>query len=142
MCPLKLEITIYEEDRQISIILGYPFFATAGTIIDVKRKKIILEIGEKKVEFDVFKKPTQSSSMTSYFRVDVVDICAKAILPQVPKEPPKTHLIRHTKEAKATKKVKKKKRPLANDAKEWQIKSTVKILNFKNFSSSFQVSSK
>ena len=80
--------------------------------------------------------------MTSCFRVDTVDVCAKAIPPQVSKEPPKTHLIRHTKEAKATKKVKKKKRPLANDAKEWQIKSTVKILNFKNFSSSFQVSSK
>ena len=47
--------------------------------------------------------------MTSYFRVDVVDVCAKSIPPQVSKEPPKTHLIRHTKEAKATKKVKKKK---------------------------------
>ena len=80
--------------------------------------------------------------MTSCFRVDTIDVCAKAILLQVPKEPPKTHLIRNTKEAKSTKKVKKKKRLLANDAKEWQIKSTVKILNFKNFSSSFQVSSK
>ena len=129
-----------EEDLQIPIILGRPFLATVGAIIDVKRGKIILEIGEEKVEFDVFKKPSQSSSMTSCFWVDTVDVCAKAILPQVPKEPPKKHLIRHTKEAKATKKVKKKKRPLAKDAKEWRIKSTVKNMNFKNFSSSFQVS--
>ena len=46
-----------EEDRQISIILGRPFLATAGAIIDVKREKITLEIEEEKVEFDVFKKP-------------------------------------------------------------------------------------
>ena len=70
-----------EEDLQIPIILGRPFLATAGAIIDVKRGKIILEIGEEKVEFDVFKKPSQSSSMTSCFRVDTVDVCAKAIHP-------------------------------------------------------------
>lgn len=39
-----------EEDLQIPIILGHPFLATAGAIIDVKRGKIILEIGEEKVE--------------------------------------------------------------------------------------------
>ena len=101
-----------EEDRQIPIILGRPFLATAGAIIDVKRGKITLEIGEEKVEFDVFKKPPQSSSMTSCFRVDVVNKCGEDALPQVPKEPPKTCLIRNTKEVKATKKAKKKKRPL------------------------------
>ena len=46
-----------EEDRQIPIILGHPFLATAGTVIDVKREKITLEIGEEKLEFDIFKKP-------------------------------------------------------------------------------------
>ena len=44
-----------EEDRQIPIILGQPFLATAGAIIDVKRGKILLEIRDDKVEFDVFK---------------------------------------------------------------------------------------
>ena len=44
-----------EEDRHIPIILGRPFLATAGAIIDVKRGKILLEIGDNKVEFDVFK---------------------------------------------------------------------------------------
>ena len=44
-----------EEDRHILIILGCPFLAIAGAIIDVKRGKILLEIGDNKVEFDVFK---------------------------------------------------------------------------------------
>ena len=44
-----------EEDRQIIIILGRPFLATVGVIIDVKRGKILLEIGDNKVKFDVFK---------------------------------------------------------------------------------------
>ena len=97
-----------EEDRQIPIILGRPFLATTGAIIDVKREKITLDIGEEKVEFDVFKKPQQSPSMNSCFRVDVVNVCKEDVLPRVPKEPLKTCLIRDTKEVKATKKVKKK----------------------------------
>ena len=32
-----------EEDHQIPIILGRPFLATAGAIIDVKRGKILLD---------------------------------------------------------------------------------------------------
>ena len=80
--------------------------------------------------------------MTSYFRVDVVNICDKDILPQVPKEPLKICIILDTKEVKATKKVKKKMRPLEKVKKEWKIKSTVKYLNFKNFSSPFRVSHK
>ena len=70
-----------EEDRYIPIILRRPFLATTSAIIDVKWGKILLEIGEEKVEFDVFKKPQQSPSMTSYFRVDVVEVHAKNFFP-------------------------------------------------------------
>ena len=69
--------------------------------------------------------------------MDVVNVCGEDVLPQVPKEPLKTCIILDTKEVKATKKVKKKKRPLEKVKKEWKIKSIVKDLNFKNFSSSF-----
>ena len=54
-----------EEDRQIPINLGHPFLTTTGIIIDFKCENFTLEIGEEKLEFDVFKKPHQSSSMTS-----------------------------------------------------------------------------
>ena len=60
------------EDRHIPIILGLPFLATSRVIIDVKRGKILLEIGDNKVEFDVFKMTKQSSTMGSYFRVDAI----------------------------------------------------------------------
>ena len=80
--------------------------------------------------------------MTSFFRVDVVNICSEDVLPKIPKEPLKTCLIRDTNEVKATKKVKKKRRPLEKVKKEWKIKITVKNLNFKNFSSPFRVSHK
>ena len=49
---LTLEI---EEDLQIPIILRCPFLTTVRAIIDIKRDKILLEIKDDKVEFDVFK---------------------------------------------------------------------------------------
>ena len=131
-----------EEDSQIHIILGWPFLASVRVMINVKREKIALKVGEEKVKFDVFKMAQQSPSMTSYFWVDVVEIYAKDVLSQVPKEPLKTLSIYDTKEVKATKKVKKKKGHLKKDTKEWRIKSAVKNMNFKNFSSSFRVSNK
>ena len=97
-----------EEDSYISIILGRLFLATVGAIIDVKREKITLEVREEKVEFDVFKMAQEFSSMTSYFRMDVVKDCAKDVLPLVFKNPLITRLICDTKEVKATNKVKKR----------------------------------
>ena len=70
-----------EEDLQILIILGRPFYATTGLIIDVKCWKFILKIGEHKIQFYVFKKPTQSSLVTSYFQLDTIDVCTKDALP-------------------------------------------------------------
>ncbi|PNX56130.1 hypothetical protein L195_g049720, partial [Trifolium pratense] len=39
------------EDSNTPIILGRPFLATVGAIIDVKRGKLTFEVGEEKVEF-------------------------------------------------------------------------------------------
>ncbi|XP_031127615.1 uncharacterized protein LOC116029710 [Ipomoea triloba] len=44
-----------EEDTKVPIILGRPFLATAGAIIDVKRGKLVMEVAENKIEFDIFK---------------------------------------------------------------------------------------
>ena len=40
-----------EEDSHIPIILGRPFLATAGVMIDVKNDKLSLQLGDEKVEF-------------------------------------------------------------------------------------------
>ena len=61
----------------------------------------------------------QPPSMTSCFWVDVAEVHAKDIFPQVLKKPLKTRLIYDTKKVKVTKKVKKKKGSLEKDTKEW-----------------------
>ena len=66
-----------EEDRHILIILGRPFLAIAGAIIDVKREKIQIEIGDNKVEFDIFKMTKQTATMGSCFRVDAIESCVQ-----------------------------------------------------------------
>ncbi|XP_050896837.1 uncharacterized protein LOC127103634 [Lathyrus oleraceus] len=40
-----------KEDSNIPIILGRPFLATIGAIIDVKKVKLTFDVGEEKVEF-------------------------------------------------------------------------------------------
>jgi len=40
-----------EEDSHISIILGKPFLATVGAMINMKNGKLSLEAGDEKMEF-------------------------------------------------------------------------------------------
>lgn len=40
-----------KENSTIPIILGRPFLAIAGEIIDVKRGKLTFEVGDEKIEF-------------------------------------------------------------------------------------------
>ncbi|XP_050914787.1 uncharacterized protein LOC127129692 [Lathyrus oleraceus] len=49
--PTDFIIMDIKEDSHIPIILGRPFLATDGAIIDVKKGKITFEVGEEKVEF-------------------------------------------------------------------------------------------
>ena len=42
-----------EEAMSMSIILGRPFLATAGTIIDIKNGKLKFQVDEKEVEFNL-----------------------------------------------------------------------------------------
>ncbi|XP_031127528.1 uncharacterized protein LOC116029620 [Ipomoea triloba] len=44
-----------EEDTKVPIVLGRPFLATAGALIDVRRGKLVMEVAENKIEFDIFK---------------------------------------------------------------------------------------
>ena len=49
--PCDFMVVEMEEDSRISIMLGRPFLATAGAIIDVKNDKLSLKVGDEKVEF-------------------------------------------------------------------------------------------
>ncbi|XP_057994983.1 uncharacterized protein LOC110660141 [Hevea brasiliensis] len=52
--PVDFVVLEMEEDVQIPIILGKPFLATAGAIIDVKNGQLNLKVGDEKVEFSLF----------------------------------------------------------------------------------------
>lgn len=44
--PMDFVIMDINKDCQISIILGRPFLATSGAIINVKRRKLTFEVGD------------------------------------------------------------------------------------------------
>lgn len=52
--PVDLIVLKMEEDAEISIILGRPFLATAGAVIDVKNGRLAFKVGEEEVEFNFF----------------------------------------------------------------------------------------
>ena len=71
--PVDFVVLDMEEDNQIPIILGRPFLATAGAIIDMKNGKLTFRIGEETAEFNVFAESKIQSSSNSCFRIDVSD---------------------------------------------------------------------
>jgi len=68
-------VVLEMEDSTEAVILGRPFLATAGAIINVKQGTISLSFGDDEIIFDI-KDPTYLSH-GSYrcFAVDVVDVC-------------------------------------------------------------------
>ncbi|XP_058003699.1 uncharacterized protein LOC131180103 [Hevea brasiliensis] len=62
-----------KEDVQIPIILGRPFLATAGAIIDVKNGLLTLKVGDEKVEFNLFNKMKHKLEPDECFKVDIID---------------------------------------------------------------------
>ena len=63
--PTDFVVLDMEEDPKIPIILGRPFLATAGAIIDVKNHKLSLVIGKERLEYDLSKASNHVSSLLS-----------------------------------------------------------------------------
>jgi hypothetical protein len=66
-----------KEDFDIPIILGRPFLATVGAIIDVQKGKLTFEVGEEKVEFilmQFLKAPTIDDTCCL---LNVIDECVR-----------------------------------------------------------------
>ncbi|XP_057761044.1 uncharacterized protein LOC130981466 [Arachis stenosperma] len=53
--PADFVVLDMEEEANTSIILGRPFLATAGAIIDVQKGELVLRLHEEKMIFNVFK---------------------------------------------------------------------------------------
>ncbi|KAJ9167282.1 hypothetical protein P3X46_021946 [Hevea brasiliensis] len=71
---IKYPEGILENDSNIPIILGRPFLATAGALIDVKGEKLTLRVGEEQLVFNInntMKK--HHSKADTCLRVDIID---------------------------------------------------------------------
>ncbi|XP_021836880.2 uncharacterized protein [Spinacia oleracea] len=72
--PVDIVVLDMDEDVHVPIILGRPFLATAGAIIDVKQRKITLKVGEGSLVFDLNKAMNYPSSTNEKcFLVDSFD---------------------------------------------------------------------
>ncbi|XP_016173001.1 uncharacterized protein LOC107615454 [Arachis ipaensis] len=52
--PVDFVVLDMEEESNASIILGRPFLATAGAIIDVQKRELVIRLHEEKMVFNVF----------------------------------------------------------------------------------------
>jgi len=75
--PADFFVMEIEEDNQVLILLGRPFLATAGAIIDVKNGRLAFNVGKETVEFDLAKLMKSPSIKDSCCMVDVIDCCVK-----------------------------------------------------------------
>ncbi|XP_038976653.1 uncharacterized protein LOC120107448 [Phoenix dactylifera] len=92
--PVDFIILEMEEDTEIPIILGRPFLATAGAIIDVKNGRLTLKVGEEEVEINLFEATKYPSFTDHVFRVDVVDESTREVFrAENTKEPLETCLV-------------------------------------------------
>jgi len=62
-----------KEDSKIPILLGRPFLATAGAVINVKYGKIVFHIVDEKIEFEIDKLMNGPSIFDSCCMIDVID---------------------------------------------------------------------
>ncbi|CAJ2645242.1 unnamed protein product, partial [Trifolium pratense] len=84
--PTDFVVMDITEDSCIPILFGRPFLATAGAIIDVKRGKLTLEVGEEKIEFILSKFMQTPAVEDTCYAIDIIDECVKEIEKELPKE--------------------------------------------------------
>ncbi|XP_021668155.2 uncharacterized protein LOC110655957 [Hevea brasiliensis] len=71
--PVDFIVLEIEEDVQIPKILGRPFLATIGAIIDVKNGCLTLKVGDEEVEFNLFQAIKHKSESDECLRVNIID---------------------------------------------------------------------
>ncbi|XP_071922613.1 uncharacterized protein [Coffea arabica] len=71
--PVDFVVLDMEEDISMPIILGRPFLATAGTIIDVKNGKLKFQVGEEEVEFNLNEMEKYPSFTDHAYSIGTID---------------------------------------------------------------------
>nr|KAJ0197883.1 hypothetical protein LSAT_V11C700377510 [Lactuca sativa] len=83
--PADFTILDYEADDDCGIILGRPFLATAGALIDVKKGEITLRVNDEQRTFNMFKAVKQPFNMEECSFVRVIDNLVHAEVAQLSK---------------------------------------------------------
>ena len=80
--PADFVVLEMEEDLEIPILFGRPFFMTSGAIIDMRKGKITLEVDNEHMEFDVFKimKSTPVKVASRIESIDIIDECIEEVI--------------------------------------------------------------
>ncbi|KAI5351553.1 hypothetical protein L3X38_004444 [Prunus dulcis] len=74
-------------DNQLPLILGRPFMATAGAIIDVKKGTLTMNVFDETIAFKVFEASKFPSDEHEVFYLDAIDTMVKEALPMSYLEP-------------------------------------------------------
>ncbi|KAJ9177101.1 hypothetical protein P3X46_012353 [Hevea brasiliensis] len=95
LCDLGAKM---KEDVRIPIILGRPFLITVGAVIYVNNGRLILEVGEEKVEFNLFQVMRKNDYSNSCLRIEVVDeLVGEVFKKQHPEDPLEACLVHNIK---------------------------------------------
>ncbi|XP_021727223.1 DNA damage-inducible protein 1-like [Chenopodium quinoa] len=79
--PCDFVVMEMEEDANVPIILGRPFLATAGAIIDMKNGKVTFEVGDEKLKYSLLNAMGTPSMGETVCQVNVLDELQSEQLP-------------------------------------------------------------
>ena len=99
--PTNFVVLEIEEDLEIPILFGRPFFMTAEAIIDMKKGNITLEVDNEHMEFDVHKimKSTPVEVASRIDSIDIIDECVDEVLPEcLRQDSMETHMVQEVSE--------------------------------------------
>lgn len=72
--PIDLIALDMDAAAAMPLILGRPFFATTGALIDVKGGKLTVNIGDEKIESNVFKSLKHTQQIEESYRIDAINL--------------------------------------------------------------------
>ena len=82
--PTDFKVLEMDEEPKDPLILGRPFLATAGVIIDVKKGKIDLNLGKDlKMTFDITNTMKKSTIEGNVFSIEEMDLLADEMLEEL-----------------------------------------------------------
>ncbi|XP_076914237.1 uncharacterized protein LOC143573173 [Bidens hawaiensis] len=73
--PVDFVILYMDEDKNIPLILGRPFLATARALIDVCTGRLILRVGDEEVTFDIGRSMRNPHDHDDVLYIDTINSC-------------------------------------------------------------------